>query len=150
MVEKAAILEYHSSLLDLEVQNKKTLPESFLGYSVKRISSLSDLIGVCRKLLEEGKHIFIDYKGEEKSDSPKNLQGLKRGFESVEIFTTLSGLNSSCYNERVLSRYQDVGDGIIVNFIDLCLDYGMLYNIGQKFKQLPFIFLAMEKSFQGI
>ena len=46
------------------------------------------------------------------------------------------------YNRKVLSQYSSFLDGIIVTNLDLCLNYGSLFNIACDFKDTPFKFFG--------
>ena len=54
----------------------------------------------------------------------------------------LSAIHSDIYNRRVVSTYQNLSDGLIITNIDLCLNYGALFNICEEFPNLPLKFFG--------
>ena len=54
----------------------------------------------------------------------------------------LSAIHSEVYNRKVLTTYSGLGDGVIISNLDLCLDYGALFNICEEFPGLPLKFFG--------
>lgn len=141
MVQKIASLCPDSQIVYFGDESKASFTDKLLGLNVKYVTSPSEIVTTCRKNMAEGINTFVDYKFIDENDNFKKfIRGLKRSFEKVEVFTTVSAIHTETYNEKVLNKYHDVSDGIVINFIDHCLDYGMLFNLNQKFQDTPYVF----------
>jgi flagellar biosynthesis protein FlhF len=141
MVQKIASLCPDSQIVTLGGEKESNFTTELLGLDVKHVSSPSEIVTTCRKNNAEGINTFVDYRSIDENDNFKKfVKGLKRSFEKVEVFTTISAIHTETYNESVLNKYEDVTDGTVINFVDHCLDYGMLFNLNQKFQDAPFVF----------
>ena len=141
MVKKIATLCPDSQIVILGNDNDSRFTTDLLGLNVKIVSTPSEIVTACRKNNSEGINTFVDYRYLSENDNFKKfVKGLKRSFKKVEVFTTISAIHTETYNERALNKYEDVSDGVVVNYIDHCLDYGMLFNLNQKFQDSPFVF----------
>ena len=48
-------------------------------------------------------------------------------------------LNSiEMFNRKTLAHYESIVDGIVVNHLDLCLNFGSLFNISEEKSSKPF------------
>lgn len=141
MVKKIATLCPDSQIVTLGNEKESSFASDLLGLNVNHVTNPSEIVTACRKNNAEGINTFVDYRSLNENDNFKKfVKGLKRSFEKVEVFTTISAIHTETYNERVLNKYEDVSDGVVVNFIDHCLDYGMLFNLNQKFQDSPYVF----------
>lgn len=115
------------NVFDLDVYEAKTIPE---------------IVAHCRKGIESGKSVFVDYKsvGNEINESKKFIEGLKRSFENVETLICLSAIHSELYNRRVVARYRPIADGITITHLDVCLNFGALFNLTRDAVDLPYKF----------
>src|SRR5690606_22589777 len=73
-------------------------------------------------------------------ETKKLVEGLKRAFSNVEILVCLSAIHSEIYNLKMSKRYQPLADGIVVNHLDQCLNFGALFNLGFDCPKMPFKF----------
>ncbi len=123
-------------------QNKSTFSEQVFGMNVVMTSSIAEIVAECRKASEAGKSVFIDYKnsGDEINEVKKFVEGLKRSFDKVEVLVSLSAIHSEIYNRKITSRYSVIGDGVVISNLDLCLNFGALFNISEETQSLPFKF----------
>ncbi len=141
MKENSMIIRCNSS----DEQNSFT--DKIFKIDIVKASGISEVISEVRKGIEKKKNIFIDYKVEKISidETKKFFNGMKRGFDNLEFFVSLSSIHSEEYNRRILNTYKNMIDGIVLSHLDLCLNYGALYNLAFDFYQVPFIFFSTGK-----
>lgn len=123
---------------------KSNFAEKFFGMSVVKVASIAEIVSECRKAIENGKCVFIDYKcaETESNDTKKFIDGLRRAFLKVEVLITLSAIHTELYNRKVLGTYRRLSDGVVVSHLDACLNFGSLFNITQDIKDLPYKFFG--------
>jgi flagellar biosynthesis protein FlhF len=146
MIQKIAALKGESII----IQNNRPgdTHDSFAGrvFDLKTIyaNGIGEIVSECRKAVDSGKSVFIDYRcpSNEKNETKKFLDGLRRAFTHVEVLVTLSAIHSEMYNQKVLNRYSTLSDGIVVSNIDQCLNFGSLFNLGLIEQRLPFKFFG--------
>ena len=130
----------------LLVRPKGEVPfaEDIFNLSVKEASTIPDYVSSARSAVEEGRPVFLDYNSSPKNiDETRNfIDGLRRAFKKVEVLICLSSIQGETYNRRIIERYKSIAEGIIVTKLDLCLDYGSLFNIGREYRELPFKFFT--------
>lgn len=125
-------------------EQKNNFAEKIFGLNVVKTSTIAEIVSECRKSLEAGKCVFIDYKGNEveKNETKKFIDGLKRAFPKVEVLITLSAIQTELYNRKVLGTYRKISDGIVVSHLDTCLNFGALFNIASETRELPYKFFG--------
>jgi hypothetical protein len=125
-------------------ESKASFTEKIFGMHVIKAASIAEIVGECRKAMEDGKSVFIDYKCNEteSNDTKKFIDGLRRAFSKVEVLITLSAIHTELYNRKVLGTYQQLSDGVVVSHLDACLNFGSLFNITQDIKDLPYKFFG--------
>lgn len=125
-------------------QTKSNFAEKIFNISVVNVASIAEIVSECRKALEAGKCVFIDYKCNEteSNDTKKFIDGLRRAFSKVEVLITLSAIHTELYNRKVLGTYRQLSDGVVVSHLDACLNFGSLFNITQDIKDLPYKFFG--------
>ena len=144
MIQKIAALRENSVVV--RNSNGEGEPSNFADkvfqIDVVQTGSISEIVSQCRKAVEAGKSVFIDYKvcGKESDETKKFVDGLRRSFDKVEVLVCLSSIHSELYNKKVANRYKTLADGSVVTNLDLCLNYGALYNISEEYPELPFKF----------
>ena len=118
--------------------------EKLFNLNIAEADSVAEIISETRRAVEAGKAVFIDYKNlaQEINETKAFIDGLKRAFGKVEVLVCLSAIHSELYNRKVLSRYHSLSDGMIVSKLDLCLNYGSLFNLADEFNDLPFKFFG--------
>lgn len=114
------------------------------GIKVEKVQNFSEVIGICRKATEAGKSVLVDIRlGNRYSDETKKfIETLKRGFHHVEVLCTLSAIHSEIYNRKIIARYKDIVDGVIISHVDLCMNFGALFNIHKAHNKLPLKFFG--------
>ena len=122
----------------------KKFTEQIFGMKVHRASNIPGIITRCRKSVEKGQSVILDYKkfATQTDDVKRFVEGLKRSFADVEILICLSAIHSELYNRKMVAAYGKIADGIVVNNLDICLDFGSLFNIACKYNELPFKFFG--------
>ncbi len=150
MAVKVASLIKDSEILT--VTNTPTNTNSFtheiLGIPVHNATSLSETISIIRKVEKENRNIVIDFRlDNSKMDETKNyIDSLKRSFRNLEILVNISAIHSEIFNRRIISKYKNLADGIIINHVDLCMSFGSLINVHCTAPDLPFVFYGTGKS----
>ncbi|WP_044557222.1 flagellar biosynthesis protein FlhF [Halobacteriovorax marinus] len=120
----------------------KEFSRKLFGLNVSEASNIAETVSLCRKTIEEGKCAFIDYKNnsEDINETKKFIDGLRRSFGKVEVLVSLSAIHSEIYNRKVVSRYKSLANGIVISNLDLCLNFGALFNITEENSDLPLKF----------
>ena len=144
MLQKIAGLKEGSVLISGPKQQEKNrdFTKKVLGIQNVQAGSIAEIISETRKALEKGKSVFIDYRNpdNEVNDAKKFVDGLKRSFDKVEVLVCLSAIHSELYNRKVLSRYGALSDGLALSKLDLCLNFGGIFNLATEYDNLPFKF----------
>lgn len=151
MVQKIGAMKTDAVIIKNTITtiNPKTTPptpfaEKIFGMNVIKTNTIAEMVAECRKALENGKSVFIDYKCSEaeSNETKKFIDGLRRAFSKVEVLITLSAIHSELYNRKVLGTYRRLSDGVVVSHVDACLNFGSLFNITQDIKDLPYKFFG--------
>ncbi len=148
MSYKLAVLQNSCEVIHFDLSRKphilKNLASDFLSIKNHTAKDLPELMQICRQSLEQKKSIVIDFKVSSFSndDAKKIIDSLKRGFEDVEILGNISAIHSELYNRKIISRYKDLIDGIIISHVDMCLNFGALFNIHKHQPKLPMKFFG--------
>lgn len=145
MIEKLASLKTDSMVIK-NGKNKeaKTLASEFFDFTVENVEGISNLLSQCRKGLAENKSVFIDYKvnPDELNDTKKVVEALRRIFPNLEVLINLSSIHSESYNKKVLQKYQRFANGMTIAHLDLCINYGAIFNLTLNFPNLPIKFFG--------
>ncbi|MBC7714421.1 MAG: hypothetical protein H7177_13835 [Rhizobacter sp.] len=144
MKTDSVIIKNSVSTINPKVEVKTPFAEKIFGMNVVKTNSIAEIVAECRKALEDGKSVFIDYKCSESeaNETKKFIDGLRRAFSKVEVLITLSAIHSELYNRKVLGTYRRLSDGAVVSHVDACLNFGSLFNITQDIKDLPYKFFG--------
>lgn len=120
----------------------KEFSRKLFGLNVVDSSNVAEIVSECRKATEAGKCAFVDYKNnsDDINETKKFIDGLRRSFGKVEVLISLSAIHSEIYNRKVVSRYKSLANGLVVSNLDLCLNFGALFNIADENRELPFKF----------
>jgi flagellar biosynthesis protein FlhF len=107
-------------------------------------NSLSELISHTRQAKEKNKHVILDIKMSNgiQDESRKIIDSLRRSFDAVEVLITISAINSELYNRKILSKYQEISNGVIISYVDQCMNYGALVNVHNAHQNLPLKFFG--------
>lgn len=121
--------------------------EKIFGLKVVQVDTSAEVVAECRKAHQQGKSTIIDYrtKKEEIDETRKFIEGLSRSFSNVEVLVSLSAIHSELYNKKVVSLYKGLADGVVVSHLDLCLNFGALFNLAETFPDTPFKFFGTGK-----
>lgn len=141
----AVIINYQG--LNINPGNKNKFSESILGLNIHNASTIPEIVSECRKAAQEGRSVFIDFKGgaSEINETKKFIDGLKRSFSNVEVLITLSAIHSEIYNRKVLNTYRPLADGVNVTHLDECLNFGSLFNLNYEENNLPYKYFSTGK-----
>lgn len=144
MLYKLGALQKDSVLIQYQPGKNKRFTESMFDLQVEKVGTIPEVVSAIRKSIENGKNVIVDYRNNqtELNDTKKFIDGVRRSFGNVEVMICLSAIHSEIYNRRVVSTYQNLSDGLIVTNIDLCLNYGALFNICEEHPQLPLKFFG--------
>ncbi len=114
------------------------------GIKVEKVQNFSEVVGLCRKASEAGKSVLVDVRLNSKhsDETKKFVETLKRGFQHVEVLCTLSAIHSELYNRKIIARYKDIVDGVIISHVDLCMNFGALFNVHRAHNKLPLKFFG--------
>lgn len=114
------------------------------GIKVDKVQNFSEAIGLCRKATEAGKSVLVDVRLNSKhsDETKKFIETLKRGFQHVEVLCTLSAIHSELYNRKIIARYKEIVDGVIISHVDLCMNFGALFNVHKAHNKLPLKFFG--------
>ena len=120
----------------------KEFSRKLFGLNVVESENVAEIVSECRKATEAGKCAFVDYKNnsDDLNETKKFIDGLRRSFGKVEVLISLSAIHSEIYNRKVVSRYKSLANGFVVSNLDLCLNFGALFNIADENRELPFKF----------
>lgn len=125
-------------------KDNTSFSEKFFNVESNVCESISEVVAQTRKSIETKKNVFIDYKAtnQEINEIKKFVDGLRRSFENVEVLICLSGINTELYNRKVLNRYANIANGLVVTHLDQCLNYGSLFNLAIDFNSIPYKFFG--------
>lgn len=114
------------------------------GIKVEKVQNFSEVVGLCRKATEAGKSVLVDVRLNSRfsDETKKFIETLKRGFQHVEVLCTLSAIHSELYNRKIIARYKDIVDGVIISHVDLCMNFGALFNVHKAHNKLPLKFFG--------
>lgn len=120
--------------------NQTSFAQKMFGFEVINTKSLAEMAGEVRKAYDNRRNIFIDFNctGQEANETKKFIDGMRRAFTRVEVLISLSAIHTELYNRKIIGSYGKLSDGMVVSHLDVCLNFGSLFNITNEFKKLPF------------
>lgn len=148
MALKLAVLQEGVKVIklrkDMSSQAISDFTSQVFKLDISHVSSLAHLMSESRKAISENRSIILDIKTStnDKDESKKMIETLKRSFEHIEFLLNLSAINSEMYNRKILSKYKDFADGVIITYMDQCLNYGSLLNMHYANANIPFKFFG--------
>ncbi|MBL6988393.1 MAG: hypothetical protein ISR65_01370 [Bacteriovoracaceae bacterium] len=146
MMLKLGALKANSVLItnDIAASETSMFAKRMFDIEIIPATSIGEIVAKCRSAEEKNKSVFIDYRSHdgENENTKKFIEGLRRSFENVEVFVTLCAIHSELYNKKVALKYKSIADGIVVSKLDLCLNFGALFNIAQEMEGLPYKFFG--------
>lgn len=148
MGTKIAVLKKDVVLIQFSQDAQNNASTDFaaqvFGIKVDKVQSFSEVVGLCRKAVEAGKSVLVDVRLNNKytDETKKFVETLKRGFQHVEVLCTLSAIHSELYNRKIIARYKEIVDGVIISHVDLCMNFGALFNVHKAHNKLPLKFFG--------
>lgn len=144
MLYKLGALKKDSRLIQYQPGANKSFTETVFDLKVDKCNSIAETVSAIRKANEKGENVIVDYRNNktELNDTKKFIDGIRRAFGNVEVLICLSAIHSEIYNRKVSSTYEALADGLIFTNLDLCLNYGALFNICEEFPSLPLKFFG--------
>lgn len=120
--------------------NSSSFAQKMFGFEVINAKSLAEMAGEVRKAYDNRRNIFIDFNcmGQEANETKKFIDGMRRAFTRVEVLISLSAIHTELYNRKIIGSYGKLSDGMVVSHLDVCLNFGSLFNLTNEFKKLPF------------
>lgn len=142
VLKKDVILVQYSQ--DAQNTGSTDFAAQVFGIKVEKVQNLSEVVGLVRKASEAGKSVLVDVRLNSKfsDETKKFIETLKRGFQHVEVLCTLSAIHSELYNRKIIARYKDIVDGVIISHVDLCMNFGALFNVHKAHNKLPLKFFG--------
>ncbi|PIP90045.1 MAG: hypothetical protein COW01_09190 [Bdellovibrionales bacterium CG12_big_fil_rev_8_21_14_0_65_38_15] len=144
MARKISALKEGSVLVRCSESEDQPFTERVLGITVQNAKGVPDIIGQTRKAIEANKNVFIDFRNssEEVQEVKRFVDGLRRSFDKVEVLVSLSAIHAEIYNRKIAARYQGIANGAVVSHLDLCLNFGAIYNVARDYKTMPLKFFG--------
>lgn len=129
---------------DAHINSSSDFAAQVFGIQIQKVQNFSEAIGLTRKALEGGKSVLMDIRLNSKTtdETKKFIDTLRRGFEHVEVLCTLSAIHSELYNRKIIARYKDIVDGVIISHVDLCMNFGAIFNVHKSHNKLPLKFFG--------
>lgn len=148
MAYKVAALRSNTSIVcftsNKEIPTNYELVKSLYNLEVNLAHNVAEVINHTRKATAAGKSVIIDLKFDNKDldDSKKTLESIKRSFNNLEFLLTISAINSEIYNRKILSKYKEFSNGVIISNVDQCMSFGALLNVHLAFDNIPLKFFG--------
>jgi flagellar biosynthesis protein FlhF len=148
MGTKIAVLKKDVILIQFSQDGQLSTSADFaaqvFGIKVEKVQHFSEVVGLTRKAVEANKSVLVDIRLSNKNtdETKKFIETLKRGFQFVEVLCTLSAIHSELYNRKIIARYKDIVDGVIISHVDLCMNFGALFNVHRAHNKLPLKFFG--------
>lgn len=137
----AVIVQYSTSESS---QESSEFAAKIYGIEVKKAQNSTEMLGHIRRALENNSSVILDLRlnNKDSEEGKKLTEILKRSFSRVEILINLSGIHSEIYNRKIVARYKDIVNGIMISHMDLCLNFGALFNVHRSAERLPLKFFG--------
>ena len=135
------VIKLRKNLID---KSKNDFTTKFLGIDVINVDSISHVISECRKQTDLGKSVVVDIKGTGKDtdETSRFVDSLNRSFANLEVITVISAMNTELYNRKIISKYQKIARGVIITYVDMCMNFGSLINLNYEFNDLSLMMLG--------
>lgn len=148
MAIKLAVLQENVRVIKFRVKDDSHRSQDFtqeiFDLNVVTVSTLSHLMSEARKAIAENQSLILDLRlsFSESDETKKFLEIIRRSFDNVEILTTVSAINSEVYNRKIVSKYNTFSNGVIISYVDQCLNFGSLVNLNVEFNEKPYVFFG--------
>ena len=148
MIKKICSLKKDSVLIDYSkdgLEKNDNFSEKIFLIEKVSTSNIAEIVSVSKKSVEKNKSVFIDFRVSENDDIDIKsfIESLKRVFKYVEIILSVSAIHSENYNKKILNKYKNLSDGISISMMDLCTNFGTVFNLSEF--QVPFVFFGTGK-----
>lgn len=145
MMQKIGALKPESVLIKngtITQEDARSFTDKVFNLNIVLTKSIAEMVSECRRAVEAGRSVFIDYRAceGEMNETKKFIDGLRRSFDKVEVLITLCAIQSELYNKKIISRYSQLADGLTVSHLDLCMNFGALFNVVEGDGGLPYKF----------
>jgi flagellar biosynthesis GTPase FlhF len=127
LCENSRVIQFRTQGIDKA--NNEFAAQVF-NLDIVAVDSIAHLMSEARKATEQGKSIFLDIKTNAKDidESKKIIDSLKRSMDNLEILVNISAINSEIYNRKILAKYKEFANGVIISYVDQCLNFGSIIN----------------------
>ncbi len=148
MSMKVAILKKDVNIIqfseDAQNNGSTDFAAQVFGIKILKAQTPSEVVSMARKSFEEKKSVLVDLRLNHKNteDIKKFVESLRRSFDNVEILCTISAIHAELYNRKILARYKEILDGVIISHVDLCMNFGSLFNVHRHHNNLPLKFFG--------
>lgn len=131
-----------------EKSNNNKLPEKFLDIKSSTVKDLKDILYIIRQNENKYDHFVVNYNclNNDIEEIKKIINGLNRSYEDVEVLICLSSIHSEEYSEKILTKYQSIGTGLIYTHLDLCMSFSQIFNLSYKYSELPIVYFGNGKT----
>lgn len=143
--KKLASLKSDTKLIQLvREDDNSNFAEKMFNIENVVVKSIAEVISETRKANEVGKSVIVDFNSTniEQIDTKKFVESIRRTFDHVEVLICLSAIHTELYNMKVLNKYKTISNGIVLSNLDLCLNFGALFNLSEEFPSLPYKFFG--------
>ena len=148
MIKKICSLKKDSVLIEYskdDLEKSDNFSEKIFLIEKVSTNNIAEIVSVSKKSVEKNKSVFIDFRVSESDDIDIKsfVESLKRVFKYVEIILSVSAIHSENYNKKILNKYKVLSDGISISMMDLCANFGTVFNLSEF--QIPFVFFGTGK-----
>ena len=148
MTMKLAVLKKDVDIIQYSSEGSSQSSVDFaaqvFGLKIHKAQNPAEIIQLIRKAVESGRSVIVDLRLANKlqDETKKFIEALRRGFDHVEVLITISAIHAELYNRKILSRYKELADGLIISHVDLCLNFGSLFNVHKAHPKVPLKFFG--------
>jgi len=117
--------------------DEKTFTDKMLDINSVKVQSVSEIISQTRKEVDQNNNVLIDYRTSKDNNETKTfINGLKRSFSNIEVIIVASAIHSEEFNRNYFHKYKNIADSVSYNYLDLCVNYGQIFNLSYEFSNL--------------
>lgn len=148
MIKKICSLKKDAVLIEFSKEkgdNVNNFSEKIFVIDKHFSNNVSEVVSLTKKSIEKNKSVFIDFRASEENelDTKSFIESFRRLFRYVEVLVSISAIHSESYNKKIINKYKFLTDGISVSMMDLCLNFGSIFNLCEL--KIPFIFFGTGK-----
>lgn len=141
---KMACLKENTTFIKIGPSKEKNFTERMMKLDCKTVEHTSEIVSLTRKALEQNKSVIIDYRdySKDQNEVKKFIEGMRRAFSPMEVLICLSANHNELYNNKVINSYRNLANGVVVTNLDLCVNFGALFNTLESNQMLPVKFFG--------